>query len=351
MNMERDLVAEFLVARGWHRQASGRLGDKWAHGDRLTVVPHAVQYEGPTWNNLVLMLSRAVGEPTADVVWHFERASREREIVRNVGRVELDAHLTNRASRHEHETAAYGFGRFVMNTADAVKEIVKSERGVKRQARDLQVVGGPGEGSVQVLFREPDRSDPDALFPEPPETSEGQALVQLGAVFRAAQGAIQEPEGDVLRSHLEPLHAGARLGVARLAETLVDGGWNLTGVLRRGGEQSEVGLTVDAAGVLGATARAALERYDTTITSGVLDGWVWSASELSMVSDEFGSIRVAVPLTLQRRVAELNAERDTRVLARLNRYSQVASGTGDKFSTTYSLQAIGPAGAEMLPSD
>lgn len=64
---------------------------------------------------------------------------------------------------------------------------------------------------------------------------------------------------------------------------------------------------------LSTAAREALEEESTETVSGTLDGWVWSAAELTLIADDKGRIKVSVPMSLQERVAELNSERDTRV--------------------------------------
>ena len=70
--------------------------------------------------------------------------------------------------------------------------VVKSSCGVRHHPRELLVAGGPVEVSVQVTFREPDRSDHTALLPEAPETAEGQALVFMAGVFAAAEAATEK---------------------------------------------------------------------------------------------------------------------------------------------------------------
>ena len=88
------------------------------------------------------------------------------------------------------------------------------------------------------------------------------------------------------------------------------------------------------------TSREGFEEERIEPVSGTLDGWVWSASELTLITDDRGTIRVSVPMPLQQRVAELHVERDTRVRTRLNIYSRLAAGTRDTMRTTYSLAAI-----------
>lgn len=344
----RSVVVDYLLSSGWAREAEGPSGELWTRGEAEALVPKKLEAESSPWNRLAVALAGEHREPVEDVLSRWRNLLAHAVEVKTAvgprqralpGRVELEAHLDGVTVNH-HQTSAYNFGRFVMHTADSVKELVKSSRGVRHHPRELLVAGGPVEGSVQVTFREPDRSDHTALIPEAPETAEGQALVFMAGVFAAAEAATEETDADGLRSHLAPLDARARQSVARVAETLLDGGWVLSGVIRRGREEAPVRLGLQAAQVLSATSREGFEEERIEPVSGTLDGWVWSASELTLITDDRGTIRVSVPMPLQQRVAELHVERDTRVRTRLNIYSRLAAGTRDTMRTTYSLSAI-----------
>lgn len=100
---------------------------------------------------------------------------------------------------------------------------------------------------------------------------------------------------------------------------------------------------------LSTAAREALEEESTETVSGTLDGWVWSAAELTLIADDKGRIKVSVPMSLQERVAELNSERDTRVRTRLSVYRRIAKGTGDWVRTQYSLANITREEHPQLP--
>lgn len=161
-------------------------------------------------------------------------------------------------------------------------------------------------------------------------------------VFGAAESSSEVVEATVLRSHLAPLQLSARLSLARLAQSLMDGGWILTGTIRRGDEEAPVRLGLQGADVLSQASRESLTQETVEPVSGVLDGWVWSASELTLISDDRGTVRVSVPMPLQERVAELNVERETRVTTRLNVVQRLASGSRDNITTSYSLAHIEP---------
>lgn len=58
--------------------------------------------------------------------------------------------------------------------------------------------------------------------------------------------------------------------------------------------------------------REGYEEWRTEPIAGTLDGWVWSASEMTLITDDIGTIHVSVPMELQARVGELHAEAQTR---------------------------------------
>lgn len=349
MTDPRTVVLDYLQVQGWHREGQGPSGDLWTRGEAVTVVPRVLEAGSSPWNRLAVLLAQTDNVPADDLLaaWRERLLSgvtvgQGRPRSRTTpGRTELEVHLEGH-SVHEHQTDAYDFGRFVMRTADSVKELVKSARGIRHHARNLLVAGGPGQGSVLVTFREPDNADPTALIPEALETAEGQALAFVATIFAAASASATEPNADGLRSHLGPLDARARHSVARVAEVLLDGGWTLTGTIRRGGEEAAVELGPHAAQVLSTTSREGYEEERVEPVTGTLDGWVWSASELTLITDDRGTIHVSVPMPLQAEVAELHAVPNTRVTARLNVFRRLAAGTRDTVRTTYTLSAIDP---------
>lgn len=354
MTRAREAVVNFLAAQGWEQKGRGPAGELWGLGDALTAVPNHLEVGSSAFNALVVALSNVERMPTQDVYADLERYLRVAEAplparrprAGGYGRVELDLHLEGHTVQ-QHETRAYDFGRFVMRSAEAVKELVKSARGIRYHARNLLVAGGALEGSVRVILREPDRAAEESLLPEPPETTEGQALVLISAMFAAAEAAMDDWEAEALRSHLAPLHIGARQGLARLAEAQLDAGWVMHGWVRRGTEESPFVMGPAAAGTLSHVAREVLEQESTEPVLGTLDGWVWSSAECILITDDRGTIRVSVPMPLQQQVAELNAERGTLVRTILNVYRRVARGTGDSVRTQYSLGSIEPA--ESVP--
>jgi len=257
--------------------------------------------------------------------------------------VHFDGH-----SVHDHEARAYDFGLFVMRASESVKELVKSNRGTRHHSRNLLVVGGPRPGSIRVTFREPDRSEPTAMLTEAPETAEGQALVYMAAVFGAAEEAVSSPDLEDLRSRLAPLGARARQSVARLAEAVTDAGWSVTGTIRRGSEEAPVRLGLAGAQVLSTSSREGFEKEQTESVTGTLDGWVWSKSEMTLITDKNRTIRVSVPMRLQHRVGELHSAPETRVVARVAVFTRVAQGTHDALHVAYSLVDIEPEGQPTL---
>jgi hypothetical protein len=355
-DVDRLIVLDFLQSSGWKRADRGPSGDLWTRGDAVTVVPFALEAGTSNWNRLAAALASVENLPPDDLlsIWqshlklsrdtHSESGPRVRPVP---GRVEFEAHLDG-ITVVNHQTDAYEFGRFVMRTADSVKELVKTRLGIRHYARNLLVAGGPTEGSVQVVFREPDRSDESALFTGAPETAEGQALVYMAGVFRAATLAADQPDADGLRAHLVSIDGRARQSLARVAEVLIDGGWVLSGVIRRGEEESALQLGPHAAHVLSTVSREASQEERLEPVAGAIDGWVWSASELTLITDDRGTIRVSVPMTLQAQVAELNVERDTRVQTQLRVITRIASGTRDTIQTTYALAGIEPESRTTL---
>ncbi|MFC7489420.1 MULTISPECIES: hypothetical protein [unclassified Knoellia] len=355
-DVARRVVLNHLVGLGWSASAAGEVGEIWTRGVAEAVVPYDLEVGTSPWNRLAVALAKFEGEPVDDVL---ESWNTSLKLIRNAavhagprnstdgGRVQLELHLEGPTVRG-HETSAYTLGRFIMRTADSVKELVKSSLGIDHLSRDLLVAGGPGPGSVKVTFVEPDRSAPRSMFPEPPETAEGQALVFMAGLFTAADSMVGEVEVDALRSRLAPLGVGARLSVARVADVVTDGGWNLRGVIRRGSQ--EEGLTMGLAGaqILGQTSREQQPESTDLPVSGTIDGWRWSRSELNMITDDRRNITVSVPMELQHQVAELHLTPDNRVVAMLRVYTEVIPGTRDALRRTYALKAIQPVMSEQL---
>lgn len=342
----RSVVVDYLISSGWQRTAEGALGDLWRRGDAETVVPYSLEVGSAPWNRLAAALAQPNEARPADVLERWQSDLRDRlrtdyGSVSGVGRIEMEIHLDGQTVVH-HETRAYEFGQFVMRAAESVKELVKTVRGTKRHPRELLVAGGPAEGSVKVTFREPDRADSTALLPEAPETSEGQALLFLALMFASAETAGNGGPDDLteLRSRLAPLGVGARQSLARLAETVIDASWLISGVIRRGGTDGALQLGPAGAQVLRLVSREGLEEERIEQVIGTLDGWVWSRSELTLITDDQRSLRAAVPLGLQSRVALLHAQPETRVVTRLAVYMRVVQGTGDAIRTVYSLVDI-----------
>lgn len=342
----RSVVVDYLISSGWQRQSEGVLGDLWRRGDAETVVPYSLEVGSAPWNRLAVALAQSDVDRPTDVLerWQSDLRNRLRTDygpVSGVGRIEMEIHLDGQTVVH-HETRAYEFGQFVMRAAESVKELVKAVRGTRHHPRELLIAGGPAEGSVKVTFREPDRSDSTALLSEAPETSEGQALLFLALMFASAEAAGNGGPDDIteLRSRLAPLGVGARQSVARLAETVTAASWLITGVIRRGDTEGSLRLGPAGAQVLSLVSREGLEEERTEQVIGTLDGWVWSRSELTLITDDQRAVRAAVPLGLQSRVALLHAQPETRVITRLAVYVRVAQGTRDAIRTVYSLVDI-----------
>lgn len=356
----RRVVVDDLMMRGWQPESAGEAGEIWTKGALELAVPRVLEAASSTWTRLAAALAHLEGKSPADIQEHWYAAIRRQLSARATGnatqprtepgRVEMEVHLDGR-SVHDHETSAYDFGSFVMRAAESVKELVKSNRGTRHHSRNLLVAGGPAEGSVRVTLREPDRSDHTSLLPDPPETAEGVALVYLAAMFSAAEEAVQSPDIEVLRARLAPLTVRARQSVGRLATSVSDAGWEVTGIIRRGAEEAPVHLGLSAAFLLGDTARESLEEERNETLTGTLDGWVWSRAELTLQTDDRRTPRVSVPMSLQARVGELHAEPETRVRARVATYVRLAQGTRDTIHTSYVLVDIEPEGHPTLPTD
>lgn len=349
----RAVVRSHLLRDNWKVLGRGPVGELWGRGTRELALPYDLDPESPAWGRIALALAQESGYPAADILkaWAAELDHRSHHPFNpgpqprsTPGRIEFDMHLDG-PTVSGHETSAYDFGIFVMRTADSVKELVKNRLGIRHHSRNLLVAGGAGEGSVRVLFREPDRADRQALVSESPETAEGQALVYLASVFTAAETSAEEsnvlkPDSDPLTAHLASLSVGARLGIARLADALTGGGWELSGVIRRGSEEEALQLGLYGATILGESARAQLQEEDMQTVAGTLDGWRWSRSELTLITDQGRSLYVSVPMHLQEQVAELNASPERGVTTRLAVYRNVVSGTHDAVRTSYVLDSI-----------
>lgn len=344
----RAVVMNYLLTTGWKHEAEGPSGELWRRGTIETVLPRRLDVDSPPWNRLAQTLALADREPVEDVLdrWRLAIGNRSNVPLSSAphtrpkpGRVELDVHLEG-PSVTRHETKAYEFGAFVMRASESVKELVKSNRGTRHHSRNLLVVGGPREGSVQVLLREPDYSDHTALITDAPETAEGVALVYLASVFSAADEAVSSPDTDNLRAQLAPLTVRARHSVARLADTVAEAGWNVTGTVRRGSQEAPMHLGLSGADLLGRISREGIETEDIVPVSGTLDGWVWSRSELTMITEDRGTIRVSVPMSLQGLVGELHASPDTQVIAQVAMVARRVQSTGDALRVAYSLVDI-----------
>ncbi|KAB7742948.1 hypothetical protein GA707_14935 [Nostocoides sp. F2B08] len=352
----RSVVLDYLIATGWRHKAEGPSGELWARGSNETVLPRRLEVDSPPWNRLAQALALADKEPVEEILTEWRRAVKEAEEIavssqvrvrEAPGRVELDVHLSGHGVR-QNETRAYEFGTFVMRAAESVKELVKSARGTRHHARNLVVVGGPLPGSVRVVLREPDYSDSTALITDAPETVEGVALVYLAGVFAAANDAVSSPDTEQLVAQLSPLSVRARLSVARLADTVREAGWNVSGTIRRGSQEAPIHLAVAGADLLSRASREGIESEETIPVVGTLDGWVWSRSELTMQTESRGLIRVSVPMSLQVRVGELHASPNTEVIARVAMFTRRVLGTGAALQTSFSLVSIQPAKGPTL---
>lgn len=350
-NADRSVVVEYLLQSGWEEADNGPAGELWSRGSAEMLVPYEVREDSPKWRRMAVALAQADQVSPDDLIRRWDSAlgaRREREAeqgsrVREIpGQVELELHLDGPSVR-DHQTPAYIFGRFVMRTADSVKELVKSKIGAMHFPRELLIAGGPAEGSVRVTFREPDRSDALSLVPDAPETAEGQALAFVADAFGLAEMSTGDFErSGELRESLAPLHVNARLGLARLAETIVEGGWVIDGVIRRGSEERPLHLSVAAARILRAISREELEEESVERVSGTLDGWRWSLTRLTLISDDGRSIPILVPPPLQTIVAELTAQPDTHVETELLVQRRLVRDSGDALRSFYTLRRIEP---------
>lgn len=357
MRNAADAMRELLAGRGWSRDTTGERGDLWSKGRARTVVPAKLDPAGPELSLLLRAVSNAdrvdphLLERQLHSLLDWSRSEgRSAASSSRQGRAELELHLEG-ASVVEHETSAYDFGRFVMRVANSVKEIVKSERGVRHQARSLVIAGGALEGSVQVVLREPVRAERDVLFDDVLESLEGRALGLLGSVMQAAEESLELRDSSRLRARLSPLALPARQSIARLAEAVRDGHWVLAGVVRLGGEERDIRMGHFGAEALISSARDAVERQTREVIIGTLDGWTWSGSELVALSEDRRRLRIQVPLSLQARVAELNAARDTRVRMTVDVFRRLASDSSDSISTSYALTDVQEVAGPTLHFD
>ncbi|ORL03396.1 hypothetical protein A6F55_09245 [Prescottella equi] len=213
---------------------------------------------------------------------------------------ELDLHLDG-VSVQGHSTVAESFGRFITRTAIAVKEIAKSRLNRLQYPANLQILA-PAPGSVRVVFRSPaPPEDAEAgLTPaDEVDSIEGEALGIVAELVALAQSA--GPENDELEDSLRRLHGGARNAVRLMAQSVVDGQWEISGELRRGsGHRSSVAISSATAERL---ARAASELTGEVepgkSIDGKVDGWLWSEGQMTFLPSIGRSFKATVPGHLQ----------------------------------------------------
>jgi hypothetical protein len=161
----------------------------------------------------------------------------------------------------------------------------------------------------------------------------------MAGIFSAADRDALELEPDQLRSHLTTLTLKARLEIARLAEVIDQGGWSISGSIRRGDGEASIFLGPQGSRLLGRVARDNIPVQQEDTILGTLDGWLWSRSELIVERQNGRSIHVAVPIQLQAEVAELVSEHAVAVI-RVGVYSEIATGSQDAIRTAYTLRSV-----------
>lgn len=339
-------ATSYLLSHGWDEEAITERAGSWTKRDALTIVPFTLEPGSLSWAQFLEGVAGVQRITIADLEREILGARAQATPGPTTDRIELDLHLSGPGVR-THETEARRFGLFVAATADVVTELIKDAYHLARHPNRLQVVGGPGEGSVRIQFREPVPVVDEPLFDYPSATVEGQALHRLAQIFNTADQAAARPTDSLLDAQVI-LDPGARRALARVARLMSGGGWSADGFLTRPNDRPlAVGLSLAGAHRLRLSTEDAEEKIRTITHHGLMDGWTWSLGEMRFNTDAGKSVRAAVPAGLQLTVAALNSNPDQRVTASF----QVLERVGPKGteSTQHALISITPDA--LLPVD
>ena len=332
-------ATSYLLAHGWAEEAITDRAGSWTKRDALTIVPFTLELGSLSWTQFLEGVAGVQRVPETELEREILESMAQVSPGPTIDRVELDLHLSGPGVRI-HETEARSFGLFVAATAEAVNELIKDARHIVRHPNRLQIVGGPGEGSVRIQFREPEPVVDEPLFDYPSATLEGQALHRLAQIFNAADQAAARPTDSLLDAQVN-LDAGARRALARLARLMSTGGWNADGFLTRPDDQPlAVGLSLAGAHRLRVSTEDAEEKIVTRTYHGLMDGWTWSLGEMRLNTDDGRSLRAAVPAALQITVATLTSTPDQRVTATFQVFERV--GPKGTESTQHALVSVTP---------
>lgn len=336
-------MTSLLLEEGWEPTDEGPQGMLWAKGDAESPIPFSLRPGSMHWQSLLMSIAEVENEAVEDLSNRINRYLRSMPDKPVAGdRSQMDLHLDGPGVRNAHETDAWAYGRFVSTLAETVKELVKEATGVSRHRREVQVVGGAQEGSVQVVIREPSAAlsdDQASLLDQATEAPERRAMLSLSQIFNASEDAAASPGESTLDAQLN-LGPAVRRSVARLAGIMYRARWITRGYFVTPGEET-LSIALSMAGCAQLQRSASDER--TTVRSrtyhGVLDGWLWSSATMHFISDDQEAIRAAVPMVIQSRVAQLLANPDQRVTATFQVLERQAPN-GRTVSQNYALASL-----------
>jgi len=258
-------------------------------------------------------------------------------------RAELDLHLDG-TSVHGHETDAEDFGSFVQRVAKSVHATARSGADRQRMKTHLQVVG-PAQGSVRVVFRAPEvpdarPTDRSSAFPlQQREPVEALALRTLASLLGQAES---DEEG--LPAALQGLDARARSALRRVAVTVRDAGWEVSGELKkRGWKTAPLTFSTSAAErMIRATDQQLMEEHVESFY-GKVDGWSWSDLKVKFRVSGGKWLRATVlAAPLQQRVAELLRTPDVWVEGTVKVISVSDDNSRNRVRVTRILESIAP---------
>jgi len=308
-------LTSYLLSHQWREVAILESASTWTKGNALVVVPYAIEPDTLAWEQALVGVACVTHEP----LWSLERAISEASVnVPSPGaptpRVELDLHLFG-PSVHHNETDAYLLGQFLTGVADTVNELVMNAFGRNRVFRHLQTAGSGQPDSVQVRFREPELLVEEVSLVDSTSASPlGHGIFNLVQIMGAAERAAQQPAQSMLNAHLTPAPS-ARRALGKLADVVLQAGWNVHGHLMRPGEDpTPISWSLAGAYRLSRATQDSAQRVKTISACGHVDAWTWPTAEIRFLTDDGHPIRAAVPLAQQPYVEHLEA--GVRVAAR-----------------------------------
>lgn len=338
-------ATSLLLSRDWTARSSGPIGEMWGKGVARTPVPFDLEPGTAPWRQFLANIAAVEGVPVEsldDTVVSLMQVTRIRR--RKQERAEMDLHLRGGSVRG-HETSARDFGRFVSSVSACVSELVVAQFKPRVYEPRLQIAGVKA-GSVRAQFREPvfDGKTDWALFREIGDTPESAAMLSLAQILNTSEEAAQSPADDDRLDALLGSSVRVLKALGELSNQVYRAGWSVDGRLHGYAEPIEVSISPAGAWRLkSATTRTDIRTRKARML-GVLDSWSWSQARMTLQRDGERPLRIAVPLELSSRVAELIRVKEQPVDIQVQVFEREAVNmtlTG----RSYSLLAIDPVPA------